>query len=53
MALPGEKEHKEYMDYVIEMQSNGQEPLPKDEWRKTMKNSKAKGDGVVSALKQY
>lgn len=51
MAYPGEKENVEYQQYVIEKQSNGEEPLQKDEWRKTIKNSKAKG--VVSALKQY
>lgn len=36
MAYPKEDEHKMYMDYVIEQQSNGATPLKKDEWRKKM-----------------
>ena len=40
MAYPGEKEHKEYKDYVIEAQSNGEKPLPIEEWRK-QRQSKA------------
>lgn len=35
MAYPGENEHKQYLDYVIEMQEAGQEALSKEEWRKT------------------
>ena len=39
MALPGEKEHLAYLDYVEETASRGDQPLSKEEWRKKVKNS--------------
>lgn len=32
MAYPGENQNKAYMDYAIDAQSNGQQPLPIDQW---------------------
>ena len=37
MAYPGEPENKEYMDYVVDVQSRGEAPLTKEEWRKLRK----------------
>jgi hypothetical protein len=34
VAYPGELEDVAYKDYVIEKQSNGEEALSKEEWRK-------------------
>ena len=59
LAYPGENEHKAYMDYVIEVQSNGGTPLPKEEWRKQKNASgaaptmKAEGGGLKTALSEY
>jgi len=39
MAYPGEHEHKTYQDYVIEKQSQGEQPKSKDEWRKEQKGT--------------
>ena len=51
MSYPGENENKEYMDYVIEMQSNGNEPLPKEAWRKKKKEEAS--SGMTTALSNY
>ena len=37
MAYPGESEHKDYMDYVIERQEQGMDYMSKEEWRKQRK----------------
>jgi hypothetical protein len=52
MAYPGEPEHKDYMDYVIEQQSKGEAALPKDEWRKKKKAEKD-GSVVPTAMSEY
>ena len=38
MAYPGEKENKDYMDYVVSQQEAGQPAKPKDQWRQDQRN---------------
>lgn len=53
MAYAGENEHKEYMDYVINEQSNGRTPLSKEEWRKK-KGASNDSQGVkTTAMSEY
>ena len=33
MAWPGEQENVEYMNYKMQIESDGQQALPKDQWR--------------------
>ena len=47
MAYPLEQEHKDYMDYVIEEQSNGRKPLPKDKWRDMNKEKELSTKGRI------
>ncbi len=54
MAYPTEKEHDEYQRYVIEVASNGEKPLSKEEWRKQKQSSNAGGDQkVMTAMSKY
>lgn len=50
MAYPKEREHKEYMDYVIEQQSNGQQALSKEEWKKKKMKAKEGESAPVSSI---
>jgi len=57
VAYPGEKTHKEYMDYVTEMQSKGETPLKKEEWLKSKKDGKTSQatpeKPILTAMSKY